>query len=181
MTSQITDPSLLQCSRVDVLDVRPVLENGEEPFDSIQYSLSLMEDDTTLLIVAPFEPRPLKKYVEREGYSFLHEEISPRMHWLGVYSGSIDHELDINGPGPSYVLPSGSAGHIAYLDCRDMTHSDMTRWINSTLSGLSSANLLVLHCSSWNENLRKDLEGGSVSRKSIISDHVRVEIEVGDR
>lgn len=180
MTSTITDPSLLQCSRVDVMDVRPVLESGKEPFDSIQYSLSSLADDSTLLIVAPFEPRPLKKYVQREGFTFVHDSISRRMHWLAVYSGNTDHEVEVSGPGPSYALPVGNSDHVVYLDCRELDHSAIVDWINSTLSGLAPDDLLVVHSSSWEEGLHESLRGGELSRKSINSSHVRVEIDAGN-
>lgn len=180
MTSKISDPSLLQCSRVDVLDVRPVLEKGKEPLESIQYSLSLLEDEDALLVVAPFNPEPLKKYIETEGFSHFYDEISPRMHWLSIYTGEVDHEVEIAGPGPSYVLPAGPSNHVAFLDCREMDDQQESEWINSTLQGLGSGDLLVVHSSSWNDKLNGNLNRGTLTKKSIISDHVRVEITVDD-
>lgn len=179
MPSKITDPNLLQCSRVDVLDVRPVIENGGEPFASIRYNLSTLEDDSTLLVVAPFEPRPLKKYVQREGFSLVHEEVSRRMHWLGVHAGPPSPEVEINGPGPSYVLPAGKSGHVGYLDCRSMESNAVNEWITTALSGLSDGDLLVVHRPPSEADQRADFKNGTVSRKSIFSDHVRVEIQVG--
>ncbi len=42
-----------------ILDVRPDLENGGEPFVRIMEAASTIQPSTTLVIIAPFEPVPL--------------------------------------------------------------------------------------------------------------------------
>jgi hypothetical protein len=180
VSAVISDSGLLQCSRVNVLDVRPVLEKGEEPFESIRYSLSKLDDDSSLVIVVPFEPRPLMKYVQRQGFSCHHYEVSRRKHWLVVYPDAMEHEVEITGPAPSFVLPAGHSNHVGYLDCRSMESDDTTSWINATLSELSSGDLLIVHCSNWNTDLQETIDSGAISRKSITSEHVRVEITLND-
>ncbi len=176
MKSKIIHPNLLQCSRVDVLDVRPVLRKGDLPFDSIRNSLSLLDDDSTLVVVTPFEPGSLEKFVRRQGWSFRYDCINETTHWLAVHRGRIDHDLEINAPGPSYVVPGGEAGCIGYLDCRGMESEETVDWINSTLPTLDTGDLLVVHGTSWNDRHEEDLSGSCSNRKSINADHVRIEI-----
>ena len=54
-----------------LLDVRPELEQGGEPFVRIMEAASSIEPGGTLVIVAPFEPVPLYAVLEAQG--FAHE------------------------------------------------------------------------------------------------------------
>jgi uncharacterized protein (DUF2249 family) len=54
-----------------VLDVRPELEQGGEPFVRIMEAAANITPGETLVIVAPFEPVPL--YAVLEGRGFGHE------------------------------------------------------------------------------------------------------------
>ena len=54
-----------------ILDVRPELEQGGEPFVRIMEAATAVKPGETLVIVAPFEPVPL--YAVLEGRGFAHE------------------------------------------------------------------------------------------------------------
>lgn len=54
-----------------VLEVRPELENGGEPFVRIMEAASALRPGQTLVIVAPFEPVPLYGVLDARG--FAHE------------------------------------------------------------------------------------------------------------
>jgi uncharacterized protein (DUF2249 family) len=54
-----------------VLDVRPDLEQGGEPFVRIMEAASAIQPGGTLVIIAPFEPVPL--YDALADRSFTHE------------------------------------------------------------------------------------------------------------
>ncbi|MFQ5704724.1 MAG: DUF2249 domain-containing protein [Gemmatimonadales bacterium] len=56
---------------VTTLDVRPILAEGEEPFDAIMAALASLTRDTSLELIAPFEPTPLYEVLEERG--FAHE------------------------------------------------------------------------------------------------------------
>ncbi len=51
-----------------VLDVRPILARGEEPFSHIQQCVDGLGADQTLLLKAPFEPTPLYLFMRQRGY-----------------------------------------------------------------------------------------------------------------
>lgn len=57
------------------LDVRPLLENGEEPFESIMNAVGQLGPDEDLVIVAPFEPVPLEGVLGSQGFAFNAVEI----------------------------------------------------------------------------------------------------------
>ena len=54
-----------------VLDVRPDLESGGEPFVRIMEAASTIQSGGTLVIIAPFEPVPLYDALGARG--FAHE------------------------------------------------------------------------------------------------------------
>ncbi len=51
-----------------VLDVRPILVRGEEPFSHIQQSVNSLQPGQSLLLKAPFEPTPLYLYMRQQGF-----------------------------------------------------------------------------------------------------------------
>ncbi|MEI2638059.1 MAG: DUF2249 domain-containing protein [Microthrixaceae bacterium] len=52
-----------------VLDVRPIIERGEEPFATIMETVAGL-DGRDLLLVAPFEPTPLQGVLSAQGFTY---------------------------------------------------------------------------------------------------------------
>jgi len=52
-----------------VLDVRPDLESGGEPFVRIMEAVAIIKPGETLVIIAPFEPVPLYDVLGARGFS----------------------------------------------------------------------------------------------------------------
>jgi uncharacterized protein (DUF2249 family) len=52
------------------LDVRPILESGVDPFETIMNKLKEINDNDTLLIINTFEPVPLLNILAGKGYSY---------------------------------------------------------------------------------------------------------------
>jgi uncharacterized protein (DUF2249 family) len=52
-----------------VLDVRPVIDEGGEPFAMIMDTVAQL-DGRDLLLIAPFEPVPLEGVLSAQGYSY---------------------------------------------------------------------------------------------------------------
>jgi uncharacterized protein (DUF2249 family) len=68
-----------------LLDVRPELEQGGEPFVRIMEAASAIKPGGTLVIVAPFEPVPLNAVLEAQG--FAHEtEKEADDEWVVCFS-----------------------------------------------------------------------------------------------
>lgn len=62
-----------------VLDVRPILDEGGEPFDLIMNTVTELTDEA-LVVVANFEPVPLEGVLSSQGYLFEANEVEPD-HW----------------------------------------------------------------------------------------------------
>lgn len=58
-----------------ILDVRPELAEGGEPFVHILETASGIERDQSLLIIAPFEPAPLYDVLDQRGFSHATEHV----------------------------------------------------------------------------------------------------------
>lgn len=52
------------------LDVRPILNSGEDPFNKIMEQLKKMNDQQALLIINTFEPIPLLNILKDKGYTY---------------------------------------------------------------------------------------------------------------
>jgi uncharacterized protein (DUF2249 family) len=51
------------------LDVREDIKHGREPFSKIMRAVAALKEDQDLLLIAPFEPAPLFKVLEQQGFS----------------------------------------------------------------------------------------------------------------
>lgn len=58
-----------------LLDVRPMLARGEEPFEAIMGTVAEL-GDRSLLLIAPFEPTPLLGVLSSQGYAYEVEQVS---------------------------------------------------------------------------------------------------------
>lgn len=59
-----------------VLDVRPELEQGGEPFVQIMEAAQRIQPGESLVIVAPFEPAPLYSALGGRGFSHAAERVT---------------------------------------------------------------------------------------------------------
>lgn len=59
----------MSSTKFKVLDVRPILARGEEPFDTIRSRVSELAVGQGLTVVAPFLPAPLIELLRSEGYA----------------------------------------------------------------------------------------------------------------
>lgn len=62
-------------SRAHVVDARPVLAKGEEPFAQIMETAARVGDDEVLVVYAPFEPVPLEGVLGEQGFRFVADEL----------------------------------------------------------------------------------------------------------
>ncbi len=68
-----------------VLDVRPELEQGGEPFVRIMEAAARITPGETLVIVAPFEPVPLYAVLEARGFAHEMEQVAAD-EWVVCFS-----------------------------------------------------------------------------------------------
>lgn len=58
-----------------IIDVRPVIARGEEPFDLIMSAVNGLEPGQVLVVIAPFEPVPLEGVLSSQGFDYEAAEI----------------------------------------------------------------------------------------------------------
>lgn len=169
----ITDPALLENRKVSVLDVRPVIDRGDEPFDTIAQHLEDLANDRTLLLVAPFDPRPLKKYVTKQGYQYQYWEPRDDITWTAMHRGGQAERTNLEGPGPSLVVPIPE-GSVYVLDCRTLSPPQPLEWTSEVLERLGEEDLVVQHNDRRPALLLDNLDGydWTISEED---DRVRVE------
>ena len=57
------------------LDVRPIINRGDEPFDMIMSAVGSLADAEELVIIAPFEPVPLEAVLGSQGFAYVANEL----------------------------------------------------------------------------------------------------------
>lgn len=62
-------------SRARVVDARPVLADGGEPFAEIMEAASQIADGEALVVYAPFEPVPLEGVLGEQGFSHVADRL----------------------------------------------------------------------------------------------------------
>ncbi len=72
-------------STARVLDVRPILDAGEEPFDMIMDAVDELGEGNVLVIHAPFEPVPLEGVLGEQGFDHVAEELGED-HWRVTFT-----------------------------------------------------------------------------------------------
>ena len=69
-----------------VVDARPVLAEGGEPFDLIMGAVQALDVGQPLVVIAPFEPVPLEGLLSDEGFDYDAEELDGG-DWRVVFRG----------------------------------------------------------------------------------------------
>lgn len=62
-------------SKAHVVDARPTLAAGGEPFEEIMAAAGKVEVGEVLVVYAPFDPVPLQGVLGEQGFSFVTDEI----------------------------------------------------------------------------------------------------------
>ena len=63
-------------SRARVVDARPVIANGGEPFDMIMDAAASLGEDEILVVRAPFDPVPLQGVLGEQGFGYVSDQIA---------------------------------------------------------------------------------------------------------
>ncbi|HET9075649.1 MAG TPA: DUF2249 domain-containing protein [Acidimicrobiales bacterium] len=58
-----------------IVDARPILAAGEEPFETIMAAADSLHAGEDLVVLAPFEPVPLEGVLSSQGFSYEAEDI----------------------------------------------------------------------------------------------------------
>ncbi len=58
-----------------VVDARPIIASGGEPFDAIMAAVAALADGEELVVLAPFEPVPLEGVLSSQGFSYEPQDL----------------------------------------------------------------------------------------------------------
>ncbi|MGH9044536.1 MAG: DUF2249 domain-containing protein [Acidimicrobiales bacterium] len=58
-----------------VVDARPVIAGGGEPFDMIMEAVGSLTEGEELVVLAPFEPVPLEGVLGSQGFQYEAEDL----------------------------------------------------------------------------------------------------------
>lgn len=62
-------------SRARIVDARPILADGGEPFDTIMNAADAVGEGDVLVVYAPFEPVPLEGVLGEQGFTYVADEL----------------------------------------------------------------------------------------------------------
>lgn len=62
-------------STAKVVDARPIIAGGDEPFETIMAAVSELGDGDALVVYAPFEPVPLEGVLGGQGFRYVADEL----------------------------------------------------------------------------------------------------------
>lgn len=134
----------------DVLDVRPVLARGEEPFGSIMEAKARLKPGRVLRIIAPFEPVPLYAVFESEGYKVSSKQVKQAEWWIEFHPSGLVRD-------DSYS--TGSIVMTKELDLRHLELSDFVQEAFEALRDLGRDEMLLLHTHFSPVSLFEQIEG----------------------
>ncbi len=63
-------------SKAHVVDARPIIAAGGEPFDTIMAAAKEVQPGQILVVYAPFEPVPLEGVLSEQGFNFVVDQIT---------------------------------------------------------------------------------------------------------
>ncbi len=71
-----SNAALWKIDAAEILDVRPVLAQGGEPFVQIMEAAERVAPGKSLVLIAPFEPTPLYQALGERGFSHATERVT---------------------------------------------------------------------------------------------------------
>ena len=125
-----------------VLDVRPLLARGKEPFDAILRAVDGLVDDQVLLLRSPFDPQPLHVLLGRRGFARQTLRLAPddyeTAYWL---PGAVEANPRPRHPDDAPAESVPRAAHV--LDVRGLLPPDPLERTLAALETLSAGDALL--------------------------------------
>lgn len=127
-----------------VLDVRPIIESGTDPFKSIMKTIKEMNADEMLHLINSFEPVPLYPVMQTKGYTYSSEKRGDEWHiwfWKKEEGGkhTVAEEAKTSGD------ENKPAERIEEIDVRGMEPPQPMVTILETLNRLDKNTTLLVH------------------------------------
>ncbi len=135
-----------------ILDVRPDLAEGQEPFSKIMQAVGQLHAGQELLLIASFEPVPLYSVLEHQGFTHQTEHAAPdewrvTFHQTPAATTERAPQQQAGAPHPaaSPDADANSIQHTIQLDTRGMEPPGPLVLILNRLETLDADQSLVAH------------------------------------
>ena len=144
----------IKAEQTKTLDVRPILESGEDPLTQILEKIKDLKQGEALKIINTFEPSPLLSLLAKKGFKGYVEDIGPghieiwffRETAEGSSSGEeVFFAEGENQDGDWGQLLKGFAGNIREIDVRELEMPQPMMQILEALEQLPQNSALFVH------------------------------------
>ena len=128
------------------LDVRPIINNGKDPFHEIMSVVKTLKDDNVFLLINSFEPIPLYSIMKKKGYDYttLKEEEVYKVY----FSKNISESNNTIKKSEDKIDPEQERhdfDNIIEVDVRDLEPPEPMVKILETLTKVDGKTVLVVH------------------------------------
>lgn len=154
----------VQAGKVQTLDVRPILEGGTDPFQTIMQQLKTLPEGYALEVVNSFEPTPLIKILGRQGYASWVKTEGEAVHTFFLKTGEAAPESQRKNwlyKVPLDALEAQRAsfqGRVRETDVRDLEMPLPMVTILNELEDLPEGHALFVHHKKTPQYLLPELE-----------------------
>jgi len=127
-----------------ILDVRPIIESGTDPFKTIMKTVKDMNDDEMLHLINSFEPVPLYSVMETKGFKHAAEKKGDEWHiWFWKDEGNRSEEKKNVETFSSDK--NSTKNNIVEIDVRGLEPPEPMVKILETLNRLDDDTTLLVH------------------------------------
>jgi len=130
-----------------VLDVRPIIDAGKDPFHDIMATVKALRGNEVLHLINSFEPIPLYSVMQKKGFAHVTEKKDGVFHVYFYRAEEVTEETSGGGAGGEVVSATGKppeTGDRVELDVRDLGPPEPMVRILETLNTLPEGAVLVV-------------------------------------
>ena len=136
----------LNPDKIIILDVRPIINTGKDPFLDIMSKVKALKEDNIFLLINSFEPIPLYSVMSKKGFGYktFKEDAEYKIYFFKIndLAGNTGEKTE-NG------LTSAQIQHdyenIIEIDVRDLTPPEPMVKVLEALSKVDDNTVLVVH------------------------------------
>ena len=167
---------------VQRLDVRPILASGRDPFTEIMHAAVNVPVNGTMIVVAPFDPVPLRDVLGQNGFTSMAVPCGPR-EWEITFT-RIGVAVPDAGPPQEAPLPrtaqarSWSEEDGLHIDARGMAPGAALQAILAFLDSAEKGRTIVAHLDTNIDALYPGLATRDCESTFVPGDHAEVRLEI---
>lgn len=178
-------------ARVLRLDVRPILASGRDPFAEIMQAAAEVPADGVMVVIAPFDPVPLREVLAASGFTSGAMALGPR-DWEITFqrvAGKDCAEIPSGAAPPTRVDESRTArvrgtwtdGGKVHVDVRGLDSGSALQAILAALGAIDRGGTLVAHLDANIEALYPELAQRDCEAVFVPGERAEVRLEISTR